>query len=38
MKVILFAQSPYLYDCERRTVVCKENRALLCLYPHTFSP
>ena len=30
------AQSSYLYNCERRTVVCKVYRALSCLYPHAF--
>ena len=32
------AQSSYLYNCERRTVVCKVYRALSCLYPHAFLP
>ena len=36
MKVILFAQSTYLHDCERHAVVRKVYRALSCLYPHTF--
>lgn len=32
------AQSSYLYNCERRTVVCKVYCALSCLYPHAFLP
>lgn len=34
--MILFAQSPYLYDSERLAIVRKEYRAFSRLYPHTF--
>ena len=34
--MILFAQSPYLYDSERLAIVRKEYRAFPCLYFHSF--
>ena len=34
--MILFAQSPYLYDSERLAIVRKEYRVFPCLYFHSF--